>query len=264
MSRSGDLCLGVLDVMTSHLKLLEVAGDEANAYRVLRSPLVPGGSVGTHRIFRRAGVADLVYIGLTVPMIGLDSHMLFAFTPEHSPVPHFTLDSVAGGGPPAPTSPAAPTDSPPPEVSYAFHLDLIPKLDLGAHLGYLRHCFEPLTSIRADAQNIEGLSPAHLSPTQYAVMSSWMLVHRADAAAFGAVTPTVYAYLKHWLSLVDHGVPSEVLDDVSPDDISRRDRRNRAIIFDPSVDPVWARVAQLVGPDTSSALRDSLAAPLPD
>jgi hypothetical protein len=249
MSLSASLCLGVLDSIATRLGLEEVPGDEPNAYRVLRSPMVPDGSVGAQRIFRRAGVADLVYIGLTVPMIGLDSHMLFAFTPQTSAVPHFTLDSVASGADGA--------------GAYAFHLDLIPKVDLGANLGYLRHCFEPLTAIRAAAQEIAGLSPAHLSPTQYAVMSSWMLVHRADAAAFEAVTPSVHAYRDHWFSLIEQGIPGDVLGDVTPDEVARRDAKNRAIIFDPSVDPVWARVSQLVGADTAEVLRQSLAEPLP-
>jgi hypothetical protein len=260
-SLSATLCLGVVDSIVERLSLVEVPGEEAHAFRVLRSPMVPDGSVGSQRIFRRAGVADLVYIGLTVPMIGLDSHMLFAFTPPGSPVPHFTLDSVAGAaGPPGPP-PAA--GSPPPQISYAFHLDLIPKVDLGANLEYLRHCFEPLTSVRAVAQSIEGLSPAHLSPTQYAVMSAWMLVHRANASAFQAVTPSVRAYLDHWFSLVENGVPASVLGDVDPAVLAARDLRNRAIVFDPGVDPVWARVGQLVGLETSELLRTSLAQPLP-
>jgi hypothetical protein len=54
-------------------------------------------------------------------------------------------------------------------------------------------------------------------------------------------------------------VPKEALDGVGPDVIADRDRRNRAIVFDPSVDPVWGRVAQLVGADMSEVLRRRLA-----
>jgi hypothetical protein len=249
VSLSANLCLGVVDSIVSRLQLAPVAGETADAVRVLRSPMVPDAPVGYHRVWRGKGV-DLQYIGLTVPMIGLDSHMLFAFTSPTSPVPHFTLDSVAGGGAPGQ------------ETSYAFHLDLLPKMDLGAHLGYLRHCFEPLSAIRGAAQEIPGLEAAHLSLTQYAVMSPWMVVHRASEDAFSAVTPSVHAYRDHWLSLVEHQVPAEVLDGVSPEQIAIRDLRNRQIVFDPSVDPVWARVSQLVGSDTSEALRSSLANPL--
>ena len=127
--------------------------------------------------------------------------------------------------------------------------------------GYLRHCFEPLTSIRAEAQKIVGLEPAHLSPTQYAVMSAWMLVHRADEAAFRSVETAVAAYREHWLGLVESGVPAAVLDGVADAEIAERDRRNRAIVFDPTVDPVWGRVGQLVGAEMAETLRSKLAVP---
>jgi len=247
VSVSADLCLSTVDHIVSTLGLIEESGDAPDAVHVLHSPMIPDAPVGRMRVFSKPGVCELMYIGLTVAPIGLDSHMLFAFSPADSPVPHFTLDSVAGGGRPGE------------RAEFAFHLDLIPRLDLGAHLGYLRHCFEPLTAVRADAATIEGLTPAQLSPTQYAVMSAWMLVNRANEAAFRAVERAVVAYRDHWLGLVRDGVPSSVLDGVDASAIAERDRRNRAIVFDPSVDPVWGRVAQLIGAEKSEVLRRRLA-----
>lgn len=247
MSASADLCLSTVDHIVATLGLAEQAGDAPDAVHVLTSPMMPDAPVGRMRIFARPGVCELMYVGLTVAPIGLDSHMLFAFTPDDSPVPHFTLDSVAGGG------------QPDARAEFAFHLDLIPRLDLGAHLGYLRHCFEPLTAIKAEAATIAGLSPANLSPTQYAVMSAWMVVNRADEQAFREVERTVVAYRDHWLSLVHGGVPTDALDGVGATEIAERNRRNRAIVFDPTVDPVWARVGQLVGAEASENLRRRLA-----
>ena len=253
MSMSRDLCLGAVDRIVDHLGLTEVAGATSPEYLVLTSPMIPDGSVGVMRVFRRPGIADLIYVSMTVPMIGLDSHMLFAFTPLGSAVPHFTLDSVAGGG-----GPGTGLDT----AEYAFHLDLIPKLDLGAHLAYMDHCFGPLTELLAEAKEIEGLSAAHLTPRQFAIMSAWMLVNRATEAAFRAVMPTVDAYLDHWFTLVDDGVPDEVLDGATSEEMTTRDERNRAIIFNPDVDPVWARVAQLVGDDQAEVVRSTLATPM--
>lgn len=247
MSASADLCLSTVDHIVSTLGLVEQAGDAPDAVHMLRSPMMPDAPVGRMRIFSRPGVCELMYVGLTVAPIGLDSHMLFAFTPDDSPVPHFTLDSVAGGGQPGA------------QAEFAFHLDLIPRLDLGAHLGYLRHCFEPLTAIKAEAATIAGLTPANLSPTQYAVMSAWMIVNRANEQAFREVERAVVAYRDHWLSLVSAGVPSGVLDGVGASEIAERNRRNRAIVFDSTVDPVWGRVGQLVGAETSEVLRRRLA-----
>ena len=254
MTLSADLCLGTVDAIVERLALVEQIGDGPNCSRDLRSPMVPEATVGSVRIYRRSGVADLVYVGLTVAMIGLDSHMMFAFTPPESAVPHFTLDSVASGPPPGvPAAEAGP--------GYAFHLDLIPKVDLGANLGYLRHCFEPLTALRAEAQQISGLSAAHLSPTQYAVMSAWMLVHRADASAFAEIGPAVAAYRNHWFSLIEHGVPAELVS-ASAAQLSARDHANRSIVFDPTVDPVWGRVTQLLGAEQAESIRSLLAKPL--
>ena len=247
MSVSFDLCWRSVETIVDRLGLVEKAGDAPDALHVLTSPMMPDAPVGRMRWW--SGAVELAYIGLTVPPIGLDSHMMYAFSPPTSPVPHFTIDSVAGGGQPGA------------QAAFAFHLDLVPKLDLGSHLPYLRHCFEPLTAIRAQAQTIAGLEPAHLSPTQYAVMSAWMLVHRADESAFRSVETAVSAYREHWLSLMENGVPDQLLDGVSAEEIALRDTRNRAIVFDPTVDPVWGRVGQLIGAEKAEVLRSKLAAP---
>jgi hypothetical protein len=90
-----------------------------------------------------------------------------------------------------------------------------------------------------------------------------MLVHRATEDAFRGIGDTVAAYRDHWFGLVADGIPDDVLDGLTPSQIAARDVANRAIVFDPSVDPVWARVTQLVGDEQSEAVRSTLAAPLP-
>ena len=59
-------------------------------------------------------------------------------------VPHFTLDAIQAG------------------PGFAFHLDLIPRMDLGAHLLYVKAAFFPLSTEFDAVHGIEGLSPAHL------------------------------------------------------------------------------------------------------
>lgn len=245
MSLSRDLCMGTVDAIVERLGLIEQHGDGTPEYLQLTSPMVPDGPVGHMRLWRRAEVCDLFYVGLTVNMIGLDSHMLFAFTPPTSPVPHFTVDSVWN------------------DPFFAEHLDLIPKMDLGAHLAYMDHCFTPLTPLLEQGRQIKGLDVPALTPRQHAVMSAWMFVNRADESAFRELAAIVDGYRDHWFSLVEAGIPDEVLDGVTPEQLAERDRRNRAIIFDPDVDPVWGRVAQLVGEEQSERVRRTLAAPLP-
>ena len=250
MSLSADLCLGTVEAIVDRLAMTEVHGADTPEYLVLTSPMVPDGSVGSMRLWRTPGVCDLMYVGMTVPMIGLDSHMLFAFTTPGSPVPHFTLDSVMGGGEEE-------------RAEFAFHLDLIPKMDLGAHLDYLDHCFGPLNELLERGEAIDGLTPARLTPRQYAVMSAWMFVHRANESAFRAISDIVEAYRDHWFGLIEAGVPTELLDGVTTEQMSLRDERNRAIVFNPEVDPVWGRVARLIGDEQSEQVRSILAVPMP-
>ena len=231
------LCNRALDVIVDRNGLAEVGAP----YMVLTSPMSPD-PVGQVRIFgpgqgTSSPVAKVVYVGLTVPMIGLDSHMVFAFGGGDVPVPHFTLDSVQGQG------------------TFAFHLDLIQRAELASHLTYLDWAHEPLTETYEKHIAMPGLSKAAIGPRQFAMMSPWMLASRADEAAFVAIEDAVKVYLDHWFALLEAPVPAEVLDDVSDTDLVARDLRNRAHLFSAEVDPVWDQVAQLIGPEASEAVR---------
>lgn len=240
MSLPLDLCMGSVEAVVDRLALTEVPGEDTPERLVLSSPMMPDAPVGSMRIWTRSDGLNLVYVGMTVPMIKLDSHMMFAFTPADSTVPHFTLDSVGN------------------DDDFAFHLDLIPRLDLGANLAYMDHCYGALTELRAACAEIDGLTKANIGERQWALMSEWMIVHRASEPAFKEIQTTVEGYRDHWASLVENGVPSEILE-ATPDEIARRDQRNRAAIFDPDVDTVWARVTQLVGEEQSERVRSTLA-----
>ena len=239
MSLPGALCLGTLDTIVERAGLTEVAGADGGAFLTLTSPMTPD-PVGSVRVFRGASVAKVVYVGLAVPQIGLDSHMVFAFTPADVPVPHFTLDSVQGQG------------------SYAFHLDLIPRADLATHLAYVDWAHTPLTETFEEVGARPGLSKAAIGPRQCAMMSPWMLVNRADEDAFGGIGDAVKSYLEHWFSLLEAGVPETVTADVSDTDLAHRDARNRANIFDPEVDKVWAQVERLLGAEQMEHVRRQL------
>ena len=205
----------------------------------LMSPMSPA-PVGQVRLFSGGPIHKMVYIGLSVPPIGLDSHMIFAFTAPDSPIPHFTLDSVLAG------------------PHFAFHLDMIPRVDLGANLAYIDELFQPLNDIFDEAKEIEGLTPAHLSPRQYAIMSPWMLAYRASEEAFVKITDPVERYLAHWCGLVETGVSAATIDTLNHTDYAERDQRNRNAIFNPQVDPVWAQIDRLLGTEVSGQLQEIL------
>ena len=230
MSLAHTLSHHALDKVQQRLHLREIG----NPYLTLTSPMSPA-PVGMARVFTGERIRKMVYIGLTVAPIGLDSHMFFAFTPPDSLVPHFTLDSVLAG------------------PHFAFHLDLIPRVDLGANLEYLNAAFQPLTAEFDSARKIEGLTPAQLSPRQYALISPWMLAFRANETAFAQIEKHVDAYLEHWFGLVEHGVKASVTSDAST--LAARDQANRDAIFNPGVDPVWAQVERLIGAPMGEKLR---------
>lgn len=237
MSLPAELCDRTLQrILARHPDLVE----QQTPLAALTSPMSPA-PVGSVRIFRGGGaVAKVVYVGLVVPMIHLDSHMIFAFTPADSAVPHFTLDSVYGGS------------------YHAFHLDLIPRADLAANLAYLDAAFHPLTPAFETASALPGLTPAAVGPRQRAVMSPWMLVNRATEEAFGAIGQYVDFYADHWSDLVDKGLPGDVQASLAGVDLAARDAAVRGNIFSRDVDPVWAQVSRLLGDDTTDAIRDEL------
>jgi hypothetical protein len=78
-----------------------------------------------------------------------------------------------------------------------------------------------------------------------------MLAYRANEAAFAAIEKSVNVYLDHWFNLAENGLATET----TAEALAERDRRNRAILFSPEVDPVWEKVDRLVGAEMSARLR---------
>jgi hypothetical protein len=226
-----------LSTIVDRLKLQEKLGDGGG-------PLVPltsqFGPVGALRCFTGAPLHQVVTISIAVPPIGLDSHMLFAFARPDSAVPHFTIDSVYTG------------------QFYAFHLDLIPRVDIGENLAYIDEALAPLTEANEAAKAIVGTEPAHLKLRQLALMSPWLLAFRANEEAFKKLAGPTDAYLGHWLKLIDKGLSAKAMDNVDREHLAVRDQRNKDFIFDPQVDPVWSQVARLVGEPVATKLRQIL------
>jgi hypothetical protein len=223
-----------LSTIVDKYKLTESLGEGGG-------PLVPltsqFGPVGQLRCFKGGPLHQVVTISIAVPPIGLDSHMLFAFTKADSAVPHFTIDSVSTG------------------QFYAFHLDLIPRVDIGENLAYIDEALAPITEATEAAKAIPGLEPAHLKLRQLALMSPWLLAFRANEEAFKKLSGPVDAYLTHWMKLVDNGLSAKAMENVDKAHLAVRDQRNKDFIFDPQVDAVWAQVSRLVGEQVSAELR---------
>ena len=230
----------VLARIQKTLGLTEVKGADGGVWLPLISQVpIAKGSVGGVRVFRgNPKLGQMVSCSIVVPAIGLDSHMVFAFTALDSVVPHFTVDAVRNG------------------PHHAFHLDFIPRIDLAVELAHMDEVFAPLTPVFKAQRDTPGLSMAHLDPRQYAVMSPWMLASRADESAFRSTLKTVDAYLDHWLALMDKGV--KATGSMTAAQRAARDEAHRAILFSPAVDPVWNQITPLIGAEAVQKLIGAL------
>ncbi|MEV6162069.1 hypothetical protein AB0L71_09095 [Streptomyces sp. NPDC052052] len=229
------LSLRILDRLVAETDVTEIA----TPWSELTSNAFPG-PAGSVRCFTGEGqVAAVVHISLVVAPIGLDSHMVFAFGADDGPLPHFTLDAVRTGD------------------IHAFHLDLVQRADLAPNRAYTEQVYVPLTAAFEKAGEVTGFTAAHITPRQRALMSPWMLAHRADAAAFAEVGPLADTYLDHWLALAEN-FPAEAADEVKDSGLADRDHRMRSLLFSREVDPVWAQVDRLVGTDVADGLRSLL------
>ncbi len=233
----------VLKAIVERFDLVEDLAEDGGPFLPLNSHIpMHEGSVGYMRRFTGNPMFQVVTSSIVVPALQLDSHMVFAFTPSDSAVPHFTVDSVCAG------------------EHHAFHLDLIPRMDLGSQLAYMNEVFLPLTESWERGSAIEGLSRAHLSPRQLGIMSPWMLANRATESAFVEIGSVVDDYLNHWFGLVENGLSTEALNGLSASELIERDRRNKFAIFNADVDPVWQRIAPLVGNEAAEKQIETLRA----
>jgi hypothetical protein len=242
------LSIDKLERIAARTGVQEVHGTDGGPSRRLVSAF-DGSECGESRVFLGDGVVKkVVYHGIWVDKIGLDSHMIFAFTDEHSLVPHWTFDSVVAGG------------------VYAFHLDLIPRVDIGANLAYMDGVYSKVTPAYEAGLQHPGLSQAAIGPRQRAIMSPWMLAYRVEEEHYPAIDTHVQAYLDQWFAMVDGDVPEGIGQDLDPALIAARDAANRGMIFNRDVDEVWNQITPLLGMEQSEALRLELvdnAAPVP-
>jgi len=196
---------------------------------------------GTMRLFTGGLVQKIVWTKLEVPARGVTTCMIFAFAEPAGGLPHFTLDcSDHGNG------------------GYAFHLDMLPRVELATHVAYMDEVFGPLTEAYTSGGALPGLSPTRTTRRQFAMMSPWMLVNLADEPAFHAIGATVRAYTDRWLRLLGSGLSADVEASLADTDLAARDAQVRLNLFSPHIDPVWGRVDSMIGTDAATTMRSQL------
>jgi len=239
MSLPGDLVVGTLDRITAQTGVAEVEGEGGGPLLRL-SGVGGGGRAGSVRLFEGGGLTRLVYCNLDLPQRDLDSHMLYGFGPADSGVPHFTVDAADARG------------------VVAFHVDLMPRVDLATHGPYLDAIFSPLDDVFAEVAGDPAFAAARLTPKQRALMSPWMLANRLDRSDFGRTGVPVRRYVDWWLTLVANGVGPEIEAGLADTDLPTRDAAMRRTLFGGDVDPAWDMAAAAVGSEPIQILRDLL------
>ena len=92
------------------------------------------------------------------------------------------------------------------------------------------------------------------------VWLSWVAIFSAlspttAGEAFSAIDDVVKEYQAHWFGVLGRGVSTTALEGVSVADLHKRNGRNKEIIFDPDVDPVWERITAMIGQDAVDTQR---------
>lgn len=239
MTLAGEVSERTLAKVLDRFPLQEQTGADGGAYLPLPGPMP--GSGGVCRVWEGDGLVQrIVYVGIAFPPAQLDSHMIFAFGNKTSAVPHFTLDSIAAPG------------------MFAYHLDLIPRVDLGASLAYMTEVYSDLTDAYEEGRKMDGLTEAALSPVQHSLMSPWMLASRADEPAFRKFDDFVNTYFEAWAKIADKGVSAEATAGLTADDFVKRDQAHRDMIFNADVDPVWAQITPIIGEEAAARIMEIL------
>jgi hypothetical protein len=234
------LSLAKLEQIKERLGLTELHGEDGGPFRKVHMAR-DSSECGETRILIGDGVVQkVVYHAIQAEFIGLDSHMIFAFTASDSPIPHWTFDSVMN------------------HPTYAYHLDMLPRVDLGANRPYMDFVYGPLNEMFDAGRSHDGVTEAALGPRQRSIMSQWMLAGRVAEDVYPGMEQYVQAYLDRWFDLVENGIPQDILDSIKDVDLAARDAANRAIIFNREVDPVWDLIGPLVGDRGSEMLRAQL------
>jgi hypothetical protein len=233
------LVVTALDEIVRRVGATEVTGAGGGPFRSLEA--VDGsGPAGRVRVWTSEAVPRIVYTNLDLPAHDMDSHMFYAFAPADSGVPHFTLDAVSARG------------------IYAFHADLMPRVDLATHLPYMDAVFTPLDETQRAVEADAAFKPAVVPSRGRAMMSPWMLANRLDETDFPSASPPSHFYLDYWLGLVERGLSSEVVASLADVDLAERDAALRHNLFGQDIDPAWDMAAKIVGADAVSTIRAQL------
>jgi hypothetical protein len=204
-------------------------------------PLGPDGELGSYRLWTGDRVRRLVHVGVSLPDGSMDAHMLIAQTPAGTAVPHLGVDVMRFPD------------------GFAEFVDLIPRVDLVAHRGYVERVYADLDPHyeRFAAEPSARIVP--MPPSMLAYYSPWML-HHMGLPTLELIADSIATYVTRFIELAADGLVG--VDIPGSVELAARDRLHRGVLFDPDFDPVWRQVEPLLGTEAVTTIRETLASPL--
>lgn len=175
----------------------------------------------------------------------VDTELLFFFGRPGSAMPHLHLQIVQFAA-----------------DACVFNADWLPRLDPVDYPDYVRKTLEPLNRPYWQAVNDRSrvCSHAPANPGIATYLSPWSIGtgRPAPRAELDAVTPSIDAYVDHWIALAT----GHAFAGPEPAVLRHRDARHLACFFDERLDPrAWRGVYAAIGEDAGHAVRRVLQEP---
>jgi hypothetical protein len=222
------------------LALTELPGHRGGPRLTLGSPASEGGSTGYVRLWQgNAGARIDRMTQVRLQSAAADTHLLFIFGREETPMPHFHAQVVQFAA-----------------DACVYNADLLPRLDPVDHPDYYREVFGPLTKAFWTATQIQENVCAQVAanPALAVYLSPWGIAagRPTNRAELERVGPQIHAYLEHYLALAAR------LEDRQADPVMLRARHHRhlELFMSEDLDPrAWKGVRRIVGDAATEELR---------
>jgi hypothetical protein len=228
------------DRVLAALPFTEATGADGSTPLLALRHITDGGDAGFVRRWHGDGshLGDRV-VHFRLASGAVDTELLFFFGRPDAALPHLHLQVVQFGA-----------------DACVFNADWLPRLDPVDYPDYFRTVLEPMNKPYWQAVNDRKRACSHApgNPAVSAYLSPWSIGagRPTTQAELAAVTPSIDAYVEHWLAL------ARSLDFAGPDAASlrRRDARHLACFLDERLDPrAWRGVYSAIGEDAGHAVR---------
>jgi hypothetical protein len=225
MSASQLLFEQVFKHFKDQLAVTELSVDNGHCFQAFTHSET-GKPAGLLKVYRgKAPVEYIITTSLYVEEMGLESYMLMAFVDPSSAIPHFAFDVMTNS------------------ERGAFHVDYIPRLDLGIHPEYSKQVFEPLNDALDTLKADPDFAPGDGGRLLLSMLSPWTGLFQATPDILAGGSTLIDRYLQHWFSLIDKGVSATA----NAEALADRDRRHRLALYNEENDMLWGLLKNLIG-----------------